>query len=347
MERIWNDFNLKKPPFVTLPGKHSRFIIKLHAAIENYYSSHAQYDAEFSETAALLSRLMARRKNSFSKMKGFKDICKLNAALCRLLRIDFKRDLDSFRNTLPDVDYEEGTSIQLPTRDSYNFLLIRLIAIYELHRRIVECCESAAAYVTCQIRSNFFFEINTLLLAVLAKIHNLSIKLLNFAVSLYNNTLHYREKLPFNVKSKFLKDIQFEFPDKLEEIEIGPLETNQTSLTDKELPLKNLIQQEEKLAVVKAQKLKKTDVGQQVQRVTKLEQQKQFNIEQLSSVEEIKRFIAKEAKSRSINLSAAITTKVLSHEWAGATKLFERKVQSGEAKKAVSIFRKFLSLKIV
>ncbi|XP_037820112.1 uncharacterized protein LOC119609423 [Lucilia sericata] len=346
MERIWNDFNLKKPPFVTLPAKHSRFVIKLHAAIENYYSSQAQYDAEFSETAALLSRLMARRKNSFSKMKGFKDVCKLNAALCRLLRVDFKRDLDSFRNTLPDVDYEEGTSIQLPTRDSYNFLLIRLIAIYELHRRIIECCESAADYVTCQIRSNFFFEINTLLLAVLAKIHSLSIKLLNLAVSLYNNTLLFREKLPVNVKSKFLKDIQFEFPHNLEEINICPLDTKQTSLTDKEQPLKDLIQQEEKLAVVKAQKFKKTDVGQHVQRVTKLEQ-KQFNIEQLSSVEEIKQFIAKEGKSRSTNLSNAITTKILSHEWAGATKLFERKVQSGEAKKAISIFRKFLSLKIV
>lgn len=278
-------------------------------------------------------------------MKGFKDVCKINSALCRLLRVDFKRDLDSFRNTLPDVDYEEGTCIQMPTRDSFDFLLIRLVAICELHRRIVECCISAAEYFTCQIRLYFFFEINTLLLAVLAKIHSLSIKLLNLAVDLYNNTLLYRLNLPVNLKSKFLKAVQFQFPDKLVEMKLLPLECHEI-LADKVQPLNELIQQEEKLAIVKAQKLKKADMGKHVQRSHK-PAQKSFNIEQLNSVEEIKRFIAMESKSRITNLNSSITTKILSHEWAGATKLFERKVQSGEAKKAVNIFRKFLCLKIV
>ncbi|KAM7357409.1 uncharacterized protein ACRADG_002768 [Cochliomyia hominivorax] len=344
MEIIWNDFDLKKPPFITLPSTHSRHVLKLHALIDDYFSKLAKYEDEFNETAALLSRLMARRKNSFNKMKGFKDICKLNAALCRLLRVDFKRDLDSFRNALPDLDYQEGTSVDLPSRDNLDFLLIRLIAIYELYQRISHCCLSAADYFTNQIRLSYFFEISTLLLAVIAKIYNFSIKLTNLAVNLYNDSLTCRLKLPVHPKSKFLKDKPFKFPDKLEIITLAPMEIKQQAkVTEK--PVKDLLEKEEKIKI-KAQKLKKTDVGEQVERVTKSEQN-QFNIDQLSSVEKIKIFIASETKSRNTNVKTAITAKILSHEWAGATKLFERKVQSGETKKAVNIFRKFLSLKIV
>lgn len=321
-------------------------MLKLHNAIDKYLSKLAQHEEEFNETAAILSRLMARRKNSFNKMKGFKDVCKLNAALCRLLRVDFKRDLESFRNTLPDVDYEEGISVELPSRDNFDFLLIRLIAIYELHQRITECCLTAAEYFTCQIRLCYFFEISTLLLAVLAKIYNLSIKLTNMAADLYNNTLPNRLKLPSNVKSKFLKDTAFEFPEKLEVI-LANLNNKQNCIV-KEEPLKDLLQKEENLkTVVKAQKLKKTDVGKEIKRSSVKVEQKPFNIEQLNTVEAIKRFIDNETQSRNKSLKDALTAKILSHEWAGATKLFERKVQSGEAKKAVNIFRKFLTLKIV
>lgn len=279
-------------------------------------------------------------------MKGFKDVCKLNAALCRVLRVDFKRDLDSFRNALPDVDYEEGTSVELPSRDCFDFLLIRLIAICELYKRISDCCLDAAEYFTCQIRLCYFFEISTLFLAVIAKIYHLSIKLTNIAVDLYNSSLPSRLKLPPNAKSKFLKEKPFDFPEKLEIVKLSVLEKKQDSIV-KEEPLKDLLQKEDKLkTVVKAQNLKKTDVGEEIQRSSKV-QQKTFNIEQLNTVDAIKRYIENETKARNKSLKEAVTAKILSHEWAGATKLFERKVQSGEAKKAINIFRKFLTLKIV
>ncbi|TMW52545.1 hypothetical protein DOY81_002370 [Sarcophaga bullata] len=344
MENIWNDFELKKPPFVTLPAEHGHFVLKLHGAIDTYFSKQSQLDEEFNDTAALLSRLMARRKNSFNKMKGFKDVCKLNAALCRLLRLDFKRDLDSFRYTLPDVVYEDGTTIHLPSRETYDFVLLRILALYELHVRIGDCCMIASEYFICQLRQYFFFEINTLLVAVLAKIYNLNNKLANIAVELYNSSISCRYNLPINPKSKLFKDERFMFPEKLKTITTAPLNNKRVFAINKE-SLNELVMQDQNVTTVKAEKLKKSDVGKAIPRSFK--PQTRFNIEKLNSVESIKAFIVAESKSRSSNLNSAITKQILNHEWAGATKLFERKIKNGEEKKATSIFRKFLTLKMI
>lgn len=319
-------------------------VLKLHGAIDTYFSKQSQHEEEFNETAALLSRLMARRKNSFNKMKGFKDVCKLNAALCRLLRLDFKRDLDSFRYMLPDVAYEDGTTIHLPTRETYDFLLLRLLALYELHIRIGNCCMTASEYFICQLRQYFFFEINTLLMAVFAKIYNLNNKLANIAVDLYNSSITCRYNLPINPKSKFFKDERFLFPENLKRISTAPFNNKRVFATNNE-SLNELVLQEQNVTTVKAEKLKKPDVGKAIQRSVK--PQTLFNIENLNSVESIKAFIVSESKSRSSNLNSSITKQILNHEWAGATKLFERKIKNGEGKKATSIFRKFLTLKMI
>lgn len=297
---------------------------------------------------------MARRKNSFMKMKGFKDICKLNAALCRLLRLDFKRDLDSFRYTLPDVAYDEDTVVHLPTRDAFDFLLLRLIAVCELYKRIVECCVEAGGYFSAQLRLHFFFETNTLLLAVIAKIYSLSLKLGNLAIHFYNHIHRHRFKLPSNEKSKFLVN-STELPQKLETInrkQNVPEEFKSKSTTiacaantSVEPDIRDLLKQEKEIMTpVKAKNLKKTDVGKMVERNNK---NKTFDIDELKTVADLKQFIVAETKARSSNLSNCITKQVLSHEWAGATKLFERKVQKGEEMKGLSIFKKFLGSKLL
>ncbi|XP_013112723.2 uncharacterized protein LOC106090913 [Stomoxys calcitrans] len=354
MEKLWNDFELKKPPILTIPSTHTKFIADLHGLIETFYSKHNRHEEEFNETAALLGRLMARRKNSFSKMKGFKDICKLNAALCRLLRLDFKRDLDGFRSTLPDVIYEENTVVHLPTRDTYEFLLARLLAVCELHKRIVQCSIEAGEYFGAQLRIQFFFEINTLLLAVIAKIHNLNIKLGNLSIHFYNHLQQYRSQLPLNKKSKF-QQISESLPTSLAIIETrealmqkNPAIKTSNSETQQALEqsVEDLILQEEKIksTPVKAKHLKKTDMGKMVERSSK--ENKSFDFNKLSTTEDIQKFITKETKSRANNLSSCLTKQVLSHEWAGATKLFERKIQNGEEKKAINIFKKFISSKL-
>ncbi|XP_061391533.1 uncharacterized protein LOC133326934 [Musca vetustissima] len=356
MEAIWNDFDLKKPPFLTLPSTKTSFVVNLHGIIETFFSKYTKYEEEFTETAALLGRLMARRKNSFNKMKGFKDICKINSALCRLLRLDFKRDLESFRSTLPDVAYDEDTLIHLPTRDTFDFLLTRLVAFCELYKRIVECCVQAAEYFTGQLKIHFFFETCTLLLAVLAKIHNLSIKQGNLAVHFYNNLQQYREKLPSNEKSKF-QAISNSLPSQIETIKkvIMAREEYETKsdvkgIQDDASTMKDILEQEchdAPKTPVKAKKLKKADLGKIIERSPAAsEKVTKFNIDNLQTVQDVQKFITSETKERSQNTKSCITKNVQSHEWAGATKLFERKIIAGEEKKAINIFKKFISSKL-
>ncbi|XP_075162421.1 uncharacterized protein LOC142235082 [Haematobia irritans] len=348
MEKIWNDFQLTKAPFITIKSSHSKWVSELHGRIEIFYSKQGEYEGEFNETAALLGRLMARRKNSFGKMKGFRNVCKLNSALCRLLRLDFKRELDGFRSTLPDVYYKEDTILHLPSRDSFDFLLLRLIGFCELYRRIVECCVQAAEYFLGQLRIQFFFETNTLFLAVIAKIYDLSTKLGNLSIRFYNHMQTYRSHLPLNKNSKFL-DRTSAPPLELDIIDNERRMVENTPLKD--IPhfdgssLTDLLKKEKDLTVpVKAKNLKKPDMGKTIER--SLNDRTLLAFEQLKTVKDVKAFIDKESKCRNANISSCITKKVLSHEWAGATKLFERKVQNGEEKKAINIFTKFISSKI-
>ncbi|KAL9907906.1 uncharacterized protein ACN427_003819 isoform 2-T2 [Glossina fuscipes fuscipes] len=349
MDHRWNNFDLKRPPFITIPVKHSKFVPLLHAGIDEYFCNHGTYDEVFNETAALLSRLIARRKNSFRRMHGFRDICKLNAALCRLLRVDFKKELDTFRSSLPDVAYEDGTEIYIPARDCYDFLLLRLIAVHKLYERIQNCCTKAAGYFLHQIKVYHFFEISTLLLAVVAKINDLSMKLGNLSTNLYRHLLPFRVKLPRNINPNVYSEPEFAFPKKLEEFDKKRFcnlpSSSLQDTTQMEEELNHLIRADSILAPVRAKCLRKIDVGVEVERQAE-ERAKTLNIDELTTAEDVKRFILKERKQRSNNSNECITRNIKGHEWLGAVKMFERKVHNGEARKGLSVFRKFLEAKI-
>uniref|UniRef100_A0A1B0FDM3 Nucleolus and neural progenitor protein-like N-terminal domain-containing protein n=1 Tax=Glossina morsitans morsitans TaxID=37546 RepID=A0A1B0FDM3_GLOMM len=265
MDYRWNNFDLKRPPFITIPTKYSKFVPLLHAGIDEYFCIHGTYDEIFNETAALLSRLIARRKNSFRRMHGFRDICKLNAALCRLLRVDFGNELDIFRSSLPDVAYEDGTEIYIPARECYDFLLLRLIAVHKLYERIQNCCTKAADYFLHQIKVYHFFEISTLLLAVLAKINDLSMKLGDLSTNLYRRLLPFRVKLPRNIKPNASSEPEFVFPKKLEEFDkkrvCDPSFSSLQDTTQMEEKLNHLLKADSTLAPVRAKCFRKIDIG--------------------------------------------------------------------------------------
>uniref|UniRef100_A0A1A9VYM7 DUF4477 domain-containing protein n=1 Tax=Glossina austeni TaxID=7395 RepID=A0A1A9VYM7_GLOAU len=248
----------------------------LHAGIDEYFCNHGTYDEIFNETAALLSRLIARRKNSFRRMHGFRDICKLNAALCRLLRVDFRNELDIFRSSLPDVAYEDGTEIYIPARECYDFLLLRLIAVHKLYERIQNCCIKAADYFLHQIKVYHFFEISTLFLAVLAKINDLKMKLGNLSTDLYRHLLPFRKLAKKRLGNQSCSTSQ-----------------NTSQMGEK---LNHLLTAASTLVAVG-----KIDAGVEVERQAK-ERSKTLNIDKV-----VKRFVVKEQKQRSNNLNECIT----------------------------------------
>ncbi|EDV39091.1 uncharacterized protein Dana_GF24671 [Drosophila ananassae] len=329
---FWNDFELKKPPLVTIEVENTGFAKNVFVAINKFLQQMGGQD--FDETAALIGRLMTRRKNSFRNMPGFRAICKLNSALCRLLRLDLCRDLEQFRGSLPDV-YVEDTEGALPTKSSFEFILVRLLAFYYLHKRIAECCLSAASYFTKLLRSNFFMDFTTLLIAAIAKIKKLSADQATQSAQLYNKLRQHRNSFPEVKNHKFLPDNQ-ELPENLE-----PMKSLKSEAKE-EKPQSVLLKPKE--VVTRVQK-SKSDVGMVIAR--KETSKPSFNEAALATVEDAQRFIARETKARKQNPlpEDCFTGKISKHEWLAAQKLFHQKLSKDPAK-ALSLFRKFVVSKI-
>ncbi|KAH8259233.1 hypothetical protein KR026_000949 [Drosophila bipectinata] len=332
---FWNDFELKKPPLVTIEVENTGFAKNVFAAINKFLQQMGGQDSkDFDETAALIGRLMTRRKNSFRNMPGFRAICKLNSALCRLLRLDLYRDLEQFRGSLPDV-YAEDVEGALPTQSSFEFILVRILGFYYLHKRIGECCLTAAAYFTKLLRSNFFMDFTVLLVAAIAKIKKLSAHQATQSALLYNNLRLHRESFPKVKNHKFLGGNQ-ELPDNLD-----PIGTPKNEAKD-EKPQAVLLNPKE--VVTRVQK-SKSDVGVVIAR--KETPKPIFNEDSLATVEDAQRFIARESKARKQNPlpEDCFTKKIPKHEWLAAQKLFHQKLPKDPAK-ALSLFRKFVVSKI-
>ncbi|XP_037937131.1 uncharacterized protein LOC119670795 [Teleopsis dalmanni] len=337
MTELWNEFDLKIPPLITLPSNNANLAQKLRTALNKYEKQHTIKNKDFPETAALLSRLMARRKNSFRHMIGFHSIRKLNSALSRLLRIDLPRDLERFSGALPDMVFEDDICVEIPNRNSFDYVLVRLVGVYYVHKRIRECCTDAVDYITKMMRSNYFFETNTLFFATIAKLFNFSFELSNLCAELYNQILPLRQYFPHKGIYEFLpKDTIL--PNTLEH-----LGNNSENSTYKELETQIPLSVVLNATPTVPKHKQRSDVGTEVDREKKV---KKYNIEQLRTVEGIKQFIAAENKARKNSLQTSLTKKILNHEWAGAQKIFEKKLLANDNKKAVNIFQKFISSKI-
>ncbi|KAH8270084.1 hypothetical protein KR018_003726 [Drosophila ironensis] len=334
-----NDFELKKPPLVTIEVEDIGFAKNVFVALNKFLEllKSNEDSGGFDETAALIGRLMARRKNSFHNMPGFRAVCKLKSALCRLLRLDLSRDLDQFRGSLPDVYVEDGAGA-LPTRSSFEFILVRLLSFYHLHQRIRECCLTAAAYFTKLLRMNFFMDFTTLLLAAMAKINKFSVLQATSTVKLYNKLRLLCDKFPHVEKHKFLAENQ-ELPLRLEAPQHTQTEVKEEAPPAVLLKPKEVVTWREKL---------KSDVGTVIARTeTPAQVKTEFNEDLLATVEDAKRFIARESKARKHQPlpDTCLTKKVAKHEWLAAQKLFHQQLPRDPAR-ALGVFRKFIVSKI-
>ncbi|XP_011184435.1 uncharacterized protein LOC105213379 [Zeugodacus cucurbitae] len=349
---LWNEFELKKPPqlTVTIPNKNAPNVRRLQTAIQQYFRRHRHQEVEFAETSALLGRLMARRKNSFHGMIGFRAIVKCNTATCRLLRIDLTRELELFHGSLPDFVLNSADTIEMPTQNNFDYVLIRLLNTHGVYERIRACCLQAAEYFSKLMRNNFFMDTCTLLLAVLAKLYSLSALLGNKCVELYNQLRPMREKFPLSEKSVHYN---INMPEKLEKfLDHQTLNVSSAEGTVFKDDTSVTVSSTKSLTAVRPvkpkQMLKPLDLGTEVSRPTNPSPQtKTFNADvELATVETTKRFIHNENVSRKQSLKQSVTKDIMPHEWIGATRLFERKLLSNDHKKALSIFRKFIVNKI-
>ncbi|XP_034483687.1 uncharacterized protein LOC117788873 [Drosophila innubila] len=342
---LWNEFELKKPPLVTIQVEETGFAKHVFVEINRYLQQLSTPDAqEFNQTAALIGRLMARRKSSFRTMPGFTSVCKLNEALCRLLRLDLPRELENFRSALPDVCDDE-LSGEMPTRSSFEYILVRLVSFYHLHERIRQCCLKAARYFGQMLSNNFFMEFLTVLLAAMAKINNISKLQTNNCAKLYNKLLKQRSNFPQVEKHKFLPE-NYEMPTQLTVIKFPQTpreakETNPAAVTLNVQPCTVVTKLD------RSKKKAKADVGTVIARQKpKFSTETAFQLDSLATVEDVKHFIVRESKARQQSPENCVTKAMQNHEWLSAKTIFERKLKAKEEAKALNIFRKFIGSKI-
>ncbi|XP_060652179.1 LOW QUALITY PROTEIN: uncharacterized protein LOC132788678 [Drosophila nasuta] len=339
---FWNDFELKKPPLVTIQVEDTGFAKHVFVLINRYLQQVSTSNGqEFNQTAALIGRLIARRQNSFHNMPGFRAVCKLNTALCRLLRLDLARDLEHFRSALPDV-CDDQLSGEMPTRSSFEYILVRLLSFYHLHERIRECCLAAAKYFGQLLRNNNFMEFITVLLAAMAKINNLSKLQTNNCAQLYNKLLPQRSHFPVVEKHKFLND-EWKLPTQLQVIKLNKTASPREETTSSLAQASKVVTK-----VDKAKQKAKSDVGTVVSRKQPKTDIKEssFQVDSLTTVEDVKQFIVRESKARKQNPDSCITKAIQHHEWLSAKTIFESKLKTKEHAKALNIFRKFIGNKL-
>lgn len=342
---LWNEFEIKKPPLVTIQVADTGFAKHVFVDINRYLQQLSAPDAvEFNQTAAMIGRLMARRKSSFRNFPGFASVCKLNEALCRLLRLDLPRELEHFRSALPDVCDDE-LSGEMPTRSSFEFILVRLLSFYYLHERIRQCCLRAARYFGQMLKTNFFMEYITVLLTAIAKINNISKLQSNNCAKLYNKLLKERLNFPEVEKHKFIPE-NYELPTQLPVIKLTqkPTEAKESN------PAGVTLNTQSSTVVTKVERAKqkaKADVGTVIARQKpKAATETAFQLDSLATVDDVKHFIVKESKARQKTPENCVTKAIQNHEWLSAKTIFESKIKAKQEAKALNIFRKFIGSKI-
>ncbi|XP_055911397.1 uncharacterized protein LOC129945593 [Eupeodes corollae] len=344
MTEICNEVNLMIPPLVTIKVSDITFVKQVRSLFLKRKTSQFDYlQDEIANSAALLSRLMARRKNSFHNMNGFKFLCKLNTALSRLLKLDVENRLSNFYQMLPDSS--SYNHHEVPSRNSFDYILLRLMSVHKIYQRIAYCCLESATYFNKLLRNNFFMETITLFLAVIAKLWDLTNKLGNTYSEFYEKLMPFRKHFPQVDSQNSFKNV--DFPKELERFSIKP--TAHIEI-DKDPAQVNSIRMDKEFVnttpipvVSVLQKLQKEeDFGMPISRESL---KPVIDLSRIHNVDDIREFFKDEDAKRQKCLDSCATKYVLKHEWLAIQKLVERKIIANDHKKALSVFRKFITSK--
>lgn len=169
--------------------------------------------ANFDEIAALISRLIARRSSSFRSQYGFKMMRKTNIALCRLKEINIIHALEELAGTIP-IFQLPGAKLDLPTRDNFDYVLMRLQSLAALLLRIARCARESSTLFLYYIHRAFFLETSVICVGILAEVWNVARRLCHDTIELYNAMHPFAEH--FGQRKNWLSD-SVEMPEKMED----------------------------------------------------------------------------------------------------------------------------------
>lgn len=169
--------------------------------------------AKFDEVAALASRLIARRASSFRSQYGFKMMRKTNIALCRLKEINIVHALEEFAGTIP-IFQMAGLKLDLPTRDNFDYLLVRLQSLAALLYRVTRCARESSTLFLYYIHRNFFLETSVICVGVLAQVFEIARRMCHDTIEFYNALCSFASH--FGERKNWLND-SVQLPKRLED----------------------------------------------------------------------------------------------------------------------------------
>lgn len=159
--------------------------------------------------AAMASRLIARRAQSFRVQPSFSHFRKMNVALCRLQELKMYSQIDGMKNAM-NSSCRIGGAYHLPTVANIRYFLIRLQSYAKLLVRIVVCAkESHRLYLEILHRSAFV-ETITMFMAVTAQIWTECVAICQSVAQLYDAFFGFFKKY-------FVAEVHDGLPDHLSE----------------------------------------------------------------------------------------------------------------------------------
>lgn len=219
MCEVWMERNVRRPPlnivghkFKNDPGSECLLVDSFYRF--NQYSSVCKIPAEHLEqvrqaiitcepmeaaigrlqkAAAMASRLIARRAQSFRVQPSFSHFRKMNVALCRLQELKMYSEIDGMKSAMKS-SCRIGDAYHLPTVANIRYFLIRLQSYAKLLIRIVVCAkESHRLYLEILHRSAFV-ETITMFMAVTAQIWTECVAICQSVAPLYDAFIGFLKK---------------------------------------------------------------------------------------------------------------------------------------------------------
>ncbi|XP_058824828.1 uncharacterized protein LOC131685250 [Topomyia yanbarensis] len=343
---LWNKRDLAPPVLITFKckTKHCKEDIRALCTALSTALRYFESLQSFEKAAAYVSRFSIRWNNRFYNMHGFRLLKRLNQALLRFRSVDIVRVLTDLVSMMPDVNYLEKT-VDLPTRASLDFLLIRLQGLAKLFFRIVVLSKDAAKYYIRFISACYFFNLSSMFLCLLAEIWYKSRDICQQIGKFYNQLFPLRmlladdgnewpskgaAALPDNLVAWMGDDWTEEIvirEDQSTVLNLRPGTDLFLLLTGEEEDLSSSrkidARIDSKVSATKdsATSLPRTilmqniksDIGEVVVRQTKKPKEKQIDwrpVERLKSKFDVKKFLEEEKQKRKQDLPRALTSKV-------------------------------------
>lgn len=136
-------------------------------------------------------KLIFLRNVQFRTQKGFQNLRKIKTAYTKYQYLTIEKIFEELHSSIV-ADYD---SVYLPSRESIEFLLLRMQSLSKILCRIIYCTKEATREFVAFLSKGFFIELSTLMLGILVDIWTSTIEISKQTVKYYNNIWKIHTKL--------------------------------------------------------------------------------------------------------------------------------------------------------